>query len=124
MLSFIETMAQTQLISRGRGILYERVGNALRLIVSLSGANHGVWSHLGFRVRDETLIFSAVSVYFGFAQEEIRKRRDTANSIISTFQGSNKARATPRLVSFKDLISNFRRASLPLSYGSPEGAYL
>ena len=35
---------------------------------------------------------------------------------MASFRGQKKAWATPRLVSFRGLIQNFRRASLPLSY--------
>jgi len=35
------------------------------------------------------------------------------------FKGSNKARTTPRLVSFPGLIQIFQQASLTFSYGSP-----
>ena len=35
------------------------------------------------------------------------------------FSGSNKARGTPKLVSFRGLIQNFRWASLVDLYGSP-----
>ena len=40
------------------------------------------------------------------------------------FLGSKKAWATPRLVSFRGLIQNFRQASPPLSYvESPSWGY-
>ena len=41
-----------------------------------------------------------------------------------SFRGQKMGRATPRLVSFRSLIQNFRRASLLLSYGSPPPRFL
>ena len=38
------------------------------------------------------------------------------------FGGQKKGWAMPRLISFGGLIQNFRRASPPLSYGSPPGS--
>ena len=40
---------------------------------------------------------------------------------LSLLEVEKKGSATPRFVSFRGLIQNFRRASAPLSYGSAVG---
>ena len=77
----------------------------------LRGVNHGLWSHLG--VQDKTPLFLAVKVSFRVALEEIKRNAVcVCFKVVSFTKGSNKARATPRLVSI------FRRASPIFSNGS------
>ena len=77
------------------------------ITVSISGTNHGFWSHVecsGFRV----------------ALEEVTKaKRRYVRFQSGTFNGSHKARTAPRLISSRCLIQMFRRASPTCSHDRP-----
>ena len=67
------------------------------LVVSFSGVNFGFWSHLRC------------------SGQNTMKKNIYISSVVS-FRGQKKVWATPRSVSFRGLIQNFRRAPTPLSY--------
>ena len=78
---------------------------AWMLVVSLRGAIFG----LTYDVLGKTPLYLAVKVSFCFIY---------AFHVIKVYLRVKKGWATPRLVSFRDLIQKFRPSSPPLSYGS------
>ena len=78
---------------------------AWMLVVSLRGAIFGLTSG----VLGKTPLYLAVKVSFCFIY---------AFHVIKVYLRVKKGWATPRLVSFRDLIQKFRPSSPPLSYGS------
>ena len=87
------------------------------LVVSLRGVNFGFWSHLGCSEQNATK-FSRQKSRLGLHAKKYIKYIFLIRFIYS-FRGQKKAWTTPRLVSFRGLIQNFRRACPPVSYGSP-----
>ena len=85
------------------------------VVVSLRGVNVGFWSHLG-GVLGKTPSYLAVKVSFRVAREKIYKYIFDMYFFVVSFRGQKNAWATPRPVSFRGFIQNFRRASSPLSY--------
>ena len=79
---------------------------AWMLVVSLRGAIFG----LTYGVLGKTPLSLAVKVSFCFIY---------AFHVIKVYLRVKKGWATPRLVSFRDLIQKFRPSSPPLSYGNP-----
>ena len=77
---------------------------AWMLVVSLRGAIFG----LTYGVLGKTPLYLAVKVSFCFIY---------AFHVIKVYLRVKKGWATPRLVSFRDLIQKFRPSSPPLSYG-------
>ena len=75
------------------------------LVVSLRGAIFG----LTYGILGKTPLYLAVKVSFCFIY---------AFHVIKVYLRVKKGWATPRLVSFRDLIQKFRPSSPPLSYGS------
>ena len=91
------------------------------LVVSLRGVHFRFQSHLGCSEQN-TIIFSRESLVQGLHAKKYKNIYCLCYNMVS-FQGSKKACATPRSVSFRGLIQNFRRASPALSYAespSPE----
>ena len=83
---------------RGGGVSMKGEGT---FIISLRGVNHlEFWSHLGLHARKYINIYL---IYFKYA----------------FILWSEKAWVTPRLVSFRGVIQNFRRASPPRYMQSP-----
>ena len=78
------------------------------LIVSLRGVNFGFWSLFGYSGQN----------IITFSHEGIKICICQCFNMVS-FRGQKKALTTPRSVSFRGLIQNFRWASQPLSYASP-----
>ena len=108
----------------GRGGLH--IKGAGMLVVSLRVVNFGFWSHLGCSGLN-AIIFSHKRLIQGCTWRNITKLfifnllyfLDSCNQSFKwSFLGVKKGWAMSRLVSFRGLIQNFRRASPPLSYGS------
>ena len=84
--------------------------------VSLRAVNFTVWSHLGCSGQN-AIVFRREGLVQGCTRENIKIYiYCLCFNMVSFQQGSKKAWATPRSVSFRGLIQNFRRASPPLSY--------
>ena len=89
-------------------------------VVSLRRVNFRFWSHLGCSVQN-TIKFSSKGLHSKGCTRRNMNKLYIFNPFYLLDSGNkslNKGWATPRLVSFRGLIQNFRRASPPLSYGS------
>ena len=87
-------------------------------VVSLRRVNFRFWSHLG-RSGQNTIIFSSKGLHSKGCTRRNMNKLYIFNPFYLLDSGNkslNKGWATPRLVSFRGLIQNFRRASPPLSY--------
>ena len=111
-------------ISRG-ALPCERGG--MLVVDSLWGVNFEFWSHIGCSGQN-TIKFSRKWLFQGCTRRNISKLYtfssfyllDSCKQSLKWFLlGVKEGWATPRLVSFRGLKQNFRRASPPLSYGSP-----
>ena len=111
-------------ISRG-ALPCERGG--MLVVDSLWGVNFEFWSYIGCSGQN-TIKFSRKWLFQGCTRRNISKLYtfssfyllDSCKQSLKWFLlGVKKGWATPRLVSFRGLKQNFRRASPPLSYGSP-----
>ena len=79
------------------------------LFVSLKGVNFGFWSELGCSGQN------AIIFRLGLHLKKYKKIHIVC-VLTWSLLGVKKTWATPRSVSLRDLIQNFRRASPPLSY--------
>ena len=89
-------------------------------LVSLRRVNFRFWSHLGCSGQN-TIIFSRKGLHSKGCTRGNMNKLYIFNPFYLLDSGNkslNKGWATPRLVSFRGLIQNFRRASPPLLYGS------
>ena len=96
---------------------------AWMLVVSLRGVNFRFWSRLGCCIifsRKGLLGWRNIKKLYMFNSFYLLD--SCYQSLKLSLLGVKKGWATPRLVSFRGLIQNFRRASPPLSYGSPHRA--
>ena len=111
-------------ISRGHSHV-KGVGCML-VVDSLRGVNFGFWSHIGCSGQN-TIKFSRKWLFQGCTRRNISKLYtfssfyllDSCKQSLKWFLlGVKEGWATPRLVSFRGLKQNFRRASPPLSFRS------
>ena len=106
---------------------YERGEDARRLSY---GCKFRFWSRLGCSGQNaRAIIFSRNGLFQGCTRRNIKDYIFSVRficsihvlKIIKFFVGVKKGWATPRLVSFRGSIQNFRRTSPPLLYESPPG---